>query len=385
MTKTICELKELLDRVEELADRTETFADQIEAERQLPPELVQELAAADIFRLLVPQSLGGRELALPDYLVIVERFARADASTAWCINQAAVAATNAGKVPLELGRKIWGDPQAIVANGPVARQTAKESDGGCLLNGRWNFASGCLHANWIMAFAWVLGEDGRGKEVRQFFVPQSEVEFIDVWQVNGLRGTGSMSFEFTDKFIPTANVGAAFKDKMHETGPLYSIATHLLFACGFAATALGTARAGFDAAVELAGHKKPGLDPKMLRDKQAVQRQIGQADATWRAARAYLNDAVAEYWQVLTSANQKVELEHRVQLRLATTHAIRMAADVVDIAYQICGSSGIFTDHPLQRRYQDVHVISQQIQGRMEHYDTAGQFYLGLTDDLRDL
>ena len=55
-----------------------------------------------------------------------------------------------------------------------------------------------------------------------------------------------------------------------------------------------------------------------------------------------------------------------------------MAADVVDIAYNLCGSDSIFEDNPIQRRFQDAHVITQQIQGRMAHYDTAGQFFLGM-------
>ena len=65
-------------------------------------------------------------------------------------------------------------------------------------------------------------------------------------------------------------------------------------------------------------------------------------------------------------------------MRLASTHAIRQAAEVVDIAYNLIGSTAIFASSPVQRRFRDIHVITQQVQGQMYHYDTAGQFFLGM-------
>ena len=76
--------------------------------------------------------------------------------------------------------------------------------------------------------------------------------------------------------------------------------------------------------------------------------------------------------------NHAPSTEERIRLRLASTFAIRKAAEVVDISYSLCGSSGIFASNPIQRRFQDVHVITQHLQARPTHYETAGQFYLGL-------
>jgi alkylation response protein AidB-like acyl-CoA dehydrogenase len=70
--------------------------------------------------------------------------------------------------------------------------------------------------------------------------------------------------------------------------------------------------------------------------------------------------------------------EQRINLRLASTHGIRQAARVVDTAYELVGSGSIFPTNPIHRRFQDIHVITQHIQGRSTHYETAGQFFLGL-------
>jgi hypothetical protein len=63
---------------------------------------------------------------------------------------------------------------------------------------------------------------------------------------------------------------------------------------------------------------------------------------------------------------------------MAGTHAIRQSADVVDIAYNLSGSSAIFGSTKIQRRFQDAHVITQQVQGRESHYQTVGEYFLGL-------
>jgi len=76
--------------------------------------------------------------------------------------------------------------------------------------------------------------------------------------------------------------------------------------------------------------------------------------------------------------NGALETDERIQLRLAATHAITMAAKTVDIAYNLCGSDAIFTGNPIHRRFQDIHVVTQHAQGRPVHYETAGQFLLGM-------
>ena len=69
----------------------------------------------------------------------------------------------------------------------------------------------------------------------------------------------------------------------------------------------------------------------------------------------------------------------RANLRVATTHAIRLAAEVVDSVYTLSGAVAIFEGHPMQRYFQDIHVITQHVQGRLTNYEVAGQHWLGLS------
>ena len=371
-----------LTAARELAPRIAAAADDIDRERELPEKLFTELADNGFFRLLVPRSLGGGEIDYLEHLSIVQTFAEVDGSTAWCINQNNVFATVSAKMPESLAREIWDNPRAVVANGPPTNASAVPVSGGYRLTGRWNFSSGCRHATWMAAVAPVKDpnhgkEPSRGKgEDRMLIMPKGEVTFVDVWQVNGLRGTGTFSFEVKDVFVPNERTFSP-SDTPREEGPLYVMPMLLLFASGFACTALGVARTALDAAVELAGGKRPRLDRNLLRDKPIVQREIGRAEAIWGSARAFLLETAAAAWESACQVHA-LTLEERIRLRLASTHAIRMAAAVVDIVYEVCGSDSIFENKPIQRRFQDAHVITQQIQGRMAHYDTAGQFFLGL-------
>jgi len=345
-------------------------ADVIDHERALTDRVLDSIRAHGFFRLLVPRRFGGAELPLPAYVPLIERIAQGDASTAWCVNQAAVYATMASRAEPETASEIWGDPHTVVANGPPAPATIKPVQGGHRLSGRWEFSSGCRHANWFAAATMV----DRGMQVS--LVPRADVSLVDVWHVQGLRGTGSFSFEVSDAFVPTRRV-FDFNSPAREPGPLYTVPVNLLFAAGFAAVALGNARSALDAAHELLSGKRPVFERTDVRERASVQLDVGRAEATWGAARAFLTESIAALWGSAT-AEGGPSRKSRIGLRLASTHAIQCAADAVQTVYRTCGSTPIFDASPMQRRFQDAHVITQQVQGRLSHYETVGQELLGM-------
>ena len=353
-----------LERARSLVPRISALADRIDAERKLPRELSDALIDAGIFRLLVPRSLGGEEMDWLDYLDVVRTIAQADGSTGWCVNQGAVFATTSARCPERLAQEVWGDSRTVVGNGPPQGAESAEADGGYRLTGSWMFSSGCRHANWIAAVA----------SGRLHLLPREEVEFLDVWQVQGLRGTGSFGFRAQDRFVP-ASRAMPVPGKNRESGPLYVIPQHLLFACGFGCVALGVARAAIDAAIELALTKIGRFGKRPLAENSVVQQQVGTAEATWSAAKALLYESAADVWGQVREMGE-ITVEQRIRLRMAGTHAIRQSAQAVDIVYNLSGSDAIFSTRAIQRRFQDAHVITQQVQGRQSHYETVGQFLL---------
>lgn len=359
-----------LARAKSIYDDIAQAGDAIDRERELPEQLANKLKLNGFFRLLVPKSMGGEEMEWPDYLDVIRTIAHADGSVGWCVNQGAVFATNSSRSPRELAEEIWGDPNGVVGNGPPIGPKSVPVDGGYQLSGQWIFSSGCRHANWLAALATPDGETAS-----LHFLPRNEIDLIDVWQVSGLRGTGSFSFAAENHFVPKSRVMPMNKPPIEE-GPIYVIPQSLLFACGFGCVALGVARAALDCVIDLSRQKKPQFSRQTLAQDPVVQSKIGRAEALWRAAKALVYTTVEEIWSNV-KASRSITMDERLRLRLAGTHAIRQSADVVDIVYNLSGSTAIFEYTPIQRKFQDIHVITQQVQGREAHYQTVGSYLLG--------
>ena len=379
-----------LDVARTLAPQIRACAATIEAERELPRPLFEALADAGLFHLALPRSLGCPELDLPDYVQVIEEMGKADASTAWAINQGAIFATFAARMPHEIARAIWVDtPRAVVANTPLPTAQAVVVPGGYRVTGRQGFSTGCRHAAWLAAHCQVI-EDGKPRslpdsrpDVRYLFVPVAEAELLDTWHVRGLRGTGTHHFAVDDVFVPAERTVLAEGAPLLESGPLYRVPRTLVFASGDAAVALGVARAALEAFVELAGAHSPRRMVGHLRDQPMVQADMGHAEACVRSGRALLMEAVRDAWAAATAG--AVGIEQRAALRLATTHAIRLAAEAVDIVYNAAGPTAAYESHVLQRQFQDIHVITQHIQARRAHYEVLGRYWLGLPVDEREL
>lgn len=377
------DIRYLLDIAHDLTDRVATHADRIDCARQIPSELAEEIADKGFFRLLVPRSLGGAELGHLDFLQILQVFAEVDGSTAWCINQNNVFATASAVMPEQIAREIWGDGRAVVANGPPCPSArAIPVDGGYSLSGRWDFSTGSSHATWVAAIVPIIHPDQQQKASsdsarrRVMLIPKTEINFLDCWQVRGLRGTASFSFEVTDLFVPAARTYDP-TNAPREEDPLYVIPRTLLFASGDATIALSIARVSLDTAIDFARTKTSGRVGTLLQDQSTTQRLIGEGEAIWLSAEAFLVDSASSVWSSACK-NHALAIEERIRMRLASTFAIRKAAEVVDISYNLCGSSSIFASNPIQRRFQDIRVITQHIQGHPTNYETAGQFFLGL-------
>ena len=201
------DIEHYLEAAREIAAKISAHTDRMDAEKQIPPEIADEIKAKGLFRLLVPRSLGGAELEHPDFLKIVEVFAEADGSTAWCVNQNNVFATNSVRMPEQTAKKLYSDMRLVITNGPpTSASKAVPVDGGYRLSGHWNFSSGSRHATWLAALTPVrrpgdpeLPASDRST-ARVLLVPKEDARLIDTWDVVGLRGTGSFSFEIDDLF-----------------------------------------------------------------------------------------------------------------------------------------------------------------------------------------
>jgi hypothetical protein len=139
------------------------------------------------------------------------------------------------------------------------------------------------------------------------------------------------------------------------------------------------ARSCLNAFLDLAGAKTPRATPGLLRDQSMTQVNVGQVEAAIRTGRAFLFEAVRELWAA--ACTSAITLDLRANLRLATTHGIRLAAQAIDTIYNASGATAAYESHLIHRHFQDIHVITQHLQGRLAHYELVGRYWLGLKVD----
>jgi alkylation response protein AidB-like acyl-CoA dehydrogenase len=341
---------------------------------------------ARLFKMLLPRSVGGDEIDPLTFITAIEELARADGSTAWCIAQASGCSMAAAYVEPAVAREIFGGKDAVLAWGPVGPTVkATAVEGGYRATGTWSYASGNRHAQWLGGHSPLvdaegkpcLGSDGKPTE-RTMLFPKNQATICDVWQVMGLKGTGSDSYTVTDLFVPArctfTRESAADR---RESGPLYRFTTYQVYGAAFASVALGIARATLDAFIQIAGTKVPMLGSKPLRDNPVVQSKVAVGEAQWQSSRAFLMQALGDMWDT-ACRRQGFTLRQRAALRLAAVHAGHQAKEVVETAYHFAGGTAIFENQPFERRLRDVHAATQQVQAQFVNFEVAGQVLLGL-------
>jgi alkylation response protein AidB-like acyl-CoA dehydrogenase len=384
---------EVIARAEAVRPAVAAASDEIEAKRRLPPHLLDKLHEQKLFRLLMPKTSNGIETDPITFFHVIETISRADASTAWCLSQAGGCAMTAAYLDLPVAQEIFGnDPRAVLAWGPGPKAKAIEVDGGYKVTGIWAFASGSRHATWLGAHCPVFLADGTrktdadGRPVeRTLLVRAEEVTWTDIWDVVGLRGTASDQFALTDHFVPHDH--GFTRDFQHparerrEPGPLYRMSAMTCYETGFAGVALGIARGALDEFIETAKTKIPRGAKSPIRDSTVVQMGLAQADIRVRSARAWLLQSLAEIWKRI-QAGGDLTIEDRIVIRGASTNAIHAAREAVDYTYNAAGATAIFHSHPLERRFRDIHTVTQQLQGRSSHFETVGAWMMDADTDL---
>jgi alkylation response protein AidB-like acyl-CoA dehydrogenase len=371
----------LIERAQALAPLIAREADEIERTRRLTAPVVAALIENGLYRVLLPQSLGGAEAAPEVFMQVLEEIAKADASTAWCLGQCSVCAMTAAYLDHDVADQIFNSTPGILAWGAIANEV-QVVPGGYRVTARWDFASGSRQANWLGAHVRIVEADGKVRlkangapEFRTIVFPASHATMYDVWDVIGLSGTGTDSYSVENLFVPEKF--AVLRDDvtaLREKGSLYGITTYSMFGLGFAALATGVARATLDAAIDLA-REKHSFGLAAMRENSAVQGLIGRTEGNLRAARAYLYATAAAAWRDLTETG-KVTEEHRAAMRLASTWTLHQSAQVVDTAYHMAGATAVFKANKFERRFRDMHAISQQIQSRDTHYEDVGKAIL---------
>jgi alkylation response protein AidB-like acyl-CoA dehydrogenase len=396
--------REWVERARALKPLLEANAPKTEKSLTIQDDVLDALHDAQMFRTVMPRSVGGAELDPATHAQVVAAIAEGDASVAWSIAQAACGSMAAAYLEPRIAQEIFGDPRAVFTFGFTRGEPpclAVPVDGGWIINGIWTFGSGNRSATWLGGHCRLCDEngaqlkhpDGRPVERTMIFPRSKATVDNESWDVMGLCGTGSDTYSVSDLFVPTEySVVPRVRARDHnlpedetahpeperrERGILYRHSMQLVASAGLSSVAIGAAQAMLDAFIPLAKRKTPS-NAIALRDDTWVQARLAQADAKISSARAWLIQLLHEAWDQCATSGA-VSFPLRIKLRQACTHQIDSAREAADILFSEAGATAIFKGNPFERRFRDVHTVSIQVQGSIARMQSAGQFYLGLT------
>ncbi|MDR3532940.1 MAG: acyl-CoA dehydrogenase family protein [Rhodopila sp.] len=366
-------------RARDLGPEIRAAADEIERSQTIPEPLLSHIHDARLARILLPRSVGGDQLDPWTYLHAIEEISRHDGSVGWNLFVANSSALIAPFIPLNTAETIFADPRTVVSWGPPNEHRAQAVPGGYRVTGEWHFASGSRQANWMGAHCQVTEPDGSLRlnrfgrpTVRTLLFRKEHTQQIPNWNTIGMRGTASEGYRVADLFVPEAYSGTREDPSLRrETGPLYAFTMQGLYAVGVAGVGFGIARAMLDEFIALAVTKTPrGL--QRVADSQVVQAEVARREANLGAARAWLVEILKDIYATADDI-APIDLNARVRVRLGCAHAIGTAIEVADYVFKAAGTSAIFLGTPFERRFRDMHTLSQQIQSRDAHFEAVGR------------
>lgn len=373
----------LLNTVERIGGVITAGAEEGERLRTLPPATVQAFRDSGLLALKVPESLGGIEADPVTQLEVLEAVTRLDASAGWCLMVATTAiGLPAGFLPDAAVATILAGgrvPTAAVAIAPTG--VATPASGGYRLSGRWPFASGVRHAEWLTAGCWVR-RDGQDPGVRHVAVfPAAAAQIHDNWSVAGLEGTGSNDFSVTDLFVPAEFAWNLAGAAPRRGGALFRLGMPAFVTYEHVAFALGVSRRALDTSFEIARTKRRGMGdrPEAMAGRARYHARLGESEVRLRAVRAGAIELFEEAWRV-ASAGQVPDRRLQAETRSMAVHATETAAEIVTGLFRAAGGGALYRSGVLQRCFRDLSAGAQHFMVSDSAYERLGQILLGVPD-----
>ena len=191
----------------ELIERLRHFSSDAKRLGELHPEQLETIYEQNWFHLFAPKENGGLELTLTEALQIEESLAWIDGSVGWTVTPCVGAHWFVGFLPPRIAKEVFATKKTCFAGSGRPSGIAKIVDGGYMVKGHWNYATGAPHATIFTANCQIeeneqLLKDQKGNPiVRSFWFKRNEVRIHNDWNCIGLVATASHSFEVKQLFL----------------------------------------------------------------------------------------------------------------------------------------------------------------------------------------
>lgn len=364
---------EVIRAAEGLHELVDSFGEVNDREGRIAEPVVDQLYATGAVYVFTPRALGGAEMTPREGMDLFRMLSYADPSTGWNTMALGLATGLAGAFfDADTARELFSTPRVGIAGQGTKPGKAVPVDGGYLLSGAWNFASGIKHATHLHTAA----VDTATGQPRFFIVPVEQVTFLENWDVLGLRGTGSIDYALDNTFVPANYSYPTLSTEPVTGGDLYRIGIGNFATINHGGWALGVGRRLLD---ELSAFvRRRAATPGGIASSDAFHEQYANAEVRLRAAKAF----VYEVWEEIEATlarGDAIPLRLETLNRVALNNATWSVQEIATFVYKSAGSEALRSGI-IQRLFRDVHAGTQHISSSPPIMQSAGRELAGLAE-----
>ncbi|MGV9770547.1 acyl-CoA dehydrogenase family protein [Streptosporangium sp. NPDC003464] len=378
LTTEVPTREQLVRRASELAPILRKNAAWSEENRRIHGESIEALADAGIFKLRVPARYGGYESDTRTLVDVATELGRADGSTSWVASVYWIPTWMACTFPDQVQDEVFSIPDVRICGTLSPSAMAAPVDGGVVVNGKWAFVSGALHAQWQVIVAVVVGAESEPYPVLGL-VPMSDLQIVDDWHTSGLKGTGSVSTIAADVFVPSERIlplpavlQGQYASQLNAGVPIYRTPLLPVASASSVGTVVGLAKAAGEAFFERLPDRKITYTGYTAQ-AEAPLTHLQVAEATMKVDQAEFHaHRLATLVDGKGVEGAQWSLQERARARADMGMVCKLAKEAVDIFSTASGGSSIYSDQPIQRISRDVQAVNLHA---LMHPNTNAELY----------
>lgn len=369
-------------RTRELRPIIEAHRGEGEFLRRLPDAIGRAFLDANIYRLLVPEDLGGEGIDPITYYDLAAEVSSYDGSVGWNYAIGATGGVVLGGLASKPLKTILASPDCGVAGAGSPTGRAIAVQGGYRVTGRWAWASGIHHAKWVLAYCPIFDGDRLRTSadgvpvVAGLLMPKEDCTVLDAWHVGGMRGTGSTEFEVTEVFVPEERVLRLLTGEFRHPYPVFRMPA-TFFGFNHCCVLTGIACSALAGLKTLAATKTSAMTGLSLRDDVQAHYAVAKAEVLIESSALNIKEAFRALWERVV-AGEPVPVEMRAHVRRACAHVTECAVEAVQLCYRAAGGTALFESAPFERALRDVNAAASHITLRRIMMEDAGRVAFGL-------
>jgi 3-hydroxy-9,10-secoandrosta-1,3,5(10)-triene-9,17-dione monooxygenase len=348
---------DLLDKAHALAPILRERAFAAEQARRIPDETIADLKAAGLFRILQPAAYGGYECDPQVFMEVSMILGAACPSTGWVYAVVGVHNWQLALMPKQAQDDVWGeDEDTLISSSYTPRGQVEIVDGGYRVSGRWSFSSGSDHAQWVILGGAATEPDGKVRRLC-FLLPRTDYKVDDVWNVIGLKATGSNDIVVDNAFVPEYRTHPFTSGSVTSNAPGYLLPFGNVFTFGITAPLIGAAQGALDEHIAWTADRVRITRGSRVAEEPFSQARVAEAASEIDAARLQMMRDLDEMIE-LARDGKEIPVALRARGRLDQVRATQLAASAVDRVFTNSGGRVLHELNPIQRAWRDIHAGS---------------------------